>query len=142
RPKGRAWRSRRTGQAAFALRRRGGVRPLPPKGRPAELRPRLGSGPAETGAAPVEKAVKDEPRPAPPPAIVTTSDHATTGPAPAGALKPGLASASLGLPVVLSRDPALSGVVLIARPRPPRPPAEAPAEKPGERQPANASANP
>jgi hypothetical protein len=134
-------RSLRTEQDAVVLRMREVARPLLADRLPEELRALLGSGPAVTTAVPVEKAVKYEPSPVPPPAIVATSGHASTGAAPAGELKPGLVAAAPGLPLVLSRDPALSGVVLIARPRPPRPAPDAPADKPGERLPANTNPN-
>jgi len=136
-PNSPALRSLRTEQEAVMLRMREVARPLPPERLPEELRALLGNAPVEKTAAAIEKPAKDEPRPVPRPAIAATVSQATTGAARPGELKPGLASASSAPALVLSRDPALSGVVLIARPRPPRPAAEAPAERP----PANADAN-
>jgi hypothetical protein len=54
----------------------------------------------------------------------------------------GIDPASREPTLILPRDPALSGLVLIVRPRPPRPASDAPAEKSAERQPASAEAKP
>ena len=139
-PNSPALRSLRTEQEAVLLRMREVARPVPRDRLPEEFRALLGNGPPEMTAAPVEKPVKEAPQPVSPPPVVTAGRAAIGAPHP-GDLKPGLAAGSPPPDLVLSRDPGLSNVVVIARPRRPRPAAEAPGEKPGEQPPANANAS-
>src|SRR5205085_6034348 len=105
---------------------------------PEEVRALVGAERAAGAAVARETPAKNEPRPTP---AAAPTNAAIVAP-PVGELKPGLGSASPEPSLVLSRDPALSGVVLIVRPRPPRPAAEASAEKSAERQPSTAEARP
>jgi hypothetical protein len=89
-----------------------------------------------------DKSAHDPPQPVARPAAAPAPSQAQTAAVTPAELKPGLGSAPSEPTLVLSRDPALSGVVLIARPRPPRPAGDAAAEKPAERQPSNANAEP
>lgn len=129
-------RSLQAEQQAVVLRMREVAHPLRAESVPEEVRPLVGAAPAATTASTVEAPAKDEPRPA---AIAAPANSAMVEAAPRE-LKAGLGSASADPTLVLSRDPALSGLVLIVRPRPPRPASDAPAEKSAERQPANANA--
>ena len=137
-PNSPALRSLRAEQQAVVLQMREVAHPLRADSMPEEVRRLLGIEPTPSTAAVVEKTPKEEPRPA---VIAAPGNPATTA-APAGELKPGGGSASREPTLVLPRDPALSGLVLIVRPRPPRPASDAPAEKPAERQPASAEAKP
>src|SRR5207237_7731025 len=112
--------------------------PLRADSMPGEVRSPLGIEPTPSTAAVIEKPPKEEPRPA---VIAAPANPATIAALP-GELKTGGGSASREPTLILPRDPALSGLVLIVRPRPPRPASDAPAEKPAERQPASAEAKP
>src|SRR5437763_1077475 len=104
-PNGPALRSLRLQQESILLRMREVARPLPAESLPPALR------------APV----KDEPRNAPARVHPKVPMEASGGPAARPELKVGLGSSS-GVPdLALARDPALNLVILIARPRPPRP---------------------
>ena len=134
-------RSLQAEQQAVVLRMREVAHPLRAESVPEEVRALVGAAPAPTTAsvgtpASTEAPAKDQPRPA----VSAAPANPAMVEAPPRELKAGLGSASADPTLVLSRDPALSGLVLIVRPRPPRPASDAPAEKSAERQPANANA--
>lgn len=130
--------SLRAEQQAVVLRMREVAHPLRAESMPEEVRALVGAAPTASAATAVETPAKDEPRSA----VVAVPANPAIIAAPPGELKSGGGSASREPTLVLPRDPALSGLVLIVRPRPPRPAADAPAEKSAERQPANANAEP
>lgn len=137
-PNSPALRSLQAEQQAVVLRMREVAHPLRAESMPEEVRALVGAAPAATTVsaatiATTEAPAKDEPRPA----VIAASANPAMVEAPLRELKAGLGPASPDPTRILSRDPALSGLVLIVRPRPPRPASDAPAEKSAERQPAN-----
>src|SRR5437763_13614392 len=112
--------------------------PLRADSMPEEVRRLLGIDPTPSTAAVVEKTPKEKPRPA----VIAAPANPAISAAPPGEMKPGGGSASREPTLVLPRDPALSGLVLSVRPRPPRPASGAPADKEAQRQPASAEAKP
>jgi hypothetical protein len=124
-PNGPALRSLRVQQESILLRMREVARPLPPESLP----PALGG------------LTKDEPRAGPEPVLPKAPVAATPGPVAGPELKVGLGAS--GLPDLgLTRDPALNLVILIARPRPPRPAGEAAPDSSAEPHSANPEAKP
>jgi hypothetical protein len=136
--------SLRTEQKAVIVQMREVARPLRPDRLPDDLRPFLSVSGDNTAR--TDKPVQDEPlpvsRPAASPIAAPAPNQAETAAAMPVELKPGLAATSAAPHLLLLRDPALSGVVLIARPRPPRPPPETTTAKPGEQQSANGDPKP
>ncbi len=125
-PNGPALRSLRVQQESIVLRMREVARPLPAESLPPALRP----------------SAKDETRNAPAPVLLKAPMGASGSPAVRPELKVGLGSSS-GVPdLALARDPALNLVILIARPRPPRPASEAASESSADSRAVNPDAKP
>jgi hypothetical protein len=124
-PNGPALRSLRVQQEAILLRMREVARPLPAESLPPALR----------GSA------KGEPRTAPEPVLPKAPVTATPSPVTGPELKVGLGSSPVP-DLALMRDPALNLVILIARPRPPRPAGEAAPDSSAEPRSANPDAKP
>jgi len=141
-PNSPALRSLQAEQQAVLLRMREVAHPLRAESVPDEVRPLVGAAPAATTAStdPTASTVQAQAKDQPPPAAIAAPANPAMVEAPPRELKAGLGSASPEPTRILSRDPALSGLVLIVRPRPPRPASDAPAERSAERQPANANA--
>jgi hypothetical protein len=108
-PNGPALRSLRLQQESILLRMREVARPLPAESLPPALR----------------AAVKDEPRHAPEPVLPKAAVEARASTVVSSELKVGLGSSAALPDFALTRDPTLNLVILIARPRPPRPASEA-----------------
>ena len=108
-PNGPALRSLRVQQESILLRMREVAGPLPTESLPPALRP----------------LAKEEPRHAPEPVLAKAPAEARGSPVVPSELKVGLGSSSAIPDLALSRDPTLNLVILIARPRPPRPASEA-----------------
>jgi hypothetical protein len=124
-PNGPALRSLRVQQESILLRMREVARPLPAESLP----PALGG------------LTKDEPRAGPEPVLPKAPVAATPGPVAGPELKVGLGASDLP-DLGLTRDPALNLVILIARPRPPRPAGEAAPDSSAEPHSANPEAKP
>ena len=120
-PNGPALRSLRVQQESILLRMREVARPLPAESLPRALR-----------ASP-----KDEPRNTSEPMLIKARLEARGGPVVPSELKVGLGSSSAGPDLSLARDPALNLVILIARPRPPRPASATVSDKSAEPHVAN-----
>jgi hypothetical protein len=127
-PNGPALRSLRVQQESIVLRMREVARPLPAENLPPALR----------------ALAKDEPRNAGMPVVPKAPMEASGSPAARPELKVGLGSSSSAgvLNLALARDPALNLVILIARPRPPRPASEAASESSADSRAANSDAKP
>jgi hypothetical protein len=125
-PNGPALRSLRLQQESILRRMREVARPLPAESLPPALR------------APV----KDVPRHAPEPVLPKVPVEARGSPVLPSELKVGLGSSSAVPDLALSRDPALNLVILIARPRPPRPAGEAAPDSSAEPHAANLDPKP
>src|SRR5882757_9284873 len=125
-PNGPALRSLRAEQDAIVLRMREVARLLPAESLPSALR----------------ALAKDEPRTAPAAPLPAGSGSASGTAAVSSGLKVGLRSPSLVPDLALSRDPALNLVILIARPRAPRPASEVPSDGSVEPSAANTDTKP
>jgi len=125
-PNGPAFRSLRAEQEAIVLHMSEVARLLPAESLPSALRP----------------LAKEEPRAAPqstlpvPPEVTRGSTAGSSG------LKVGLGSPATVPDLGLSRDPALNLVILIARPRAPRPAADTASDNSAEPQTANTDTKP
>lgn len=108
-PNGPALRSLRLQQESILLRMREVARPLPADSLPPALR------------APAENEARNIPQPVVPKAAAETR----TNPVIPSELKVGLGASSSAPDLALARDPTLNLVILIARPRPPRPVSDA-----------------
>jgi hypothetical protein len=125
-PNGPAIRSLRAEQDTIVLRLREVARPLPAESLPAALR----------------ALAKDEARTVAEPTLPAPPEQARGSLAASSGLRVGLGSPSAVPDLALSRDPALNLVILIARPRAPRPASEAPSDGPAEPSAANTDAKP
>jgi hypothetical protein len=125
-PNGPALRSLRAEQDAIVLRMREVARLLPAESLPSALR----------------ALAKDEPRTAPAAPLPAGPGSASGTAAVSSGLKVGLRSPSLVPDLALSRDPALNLVILIARPRAPRPAIESASDNSAESQAANTDTKP
>jgi hypothetical protein len=123
-PNGPASRSLRVQQESILLRMREVARPLPAESLPRALR------------APV----KGEARASSEPVPSKGSAEAGRSPAAPPELKVGLGASSSAPDLALARDPALNLIILIARPRPPRPASEAVSDNSAEPHAANPDA--
>jgi len=125
-PTGQAFRSLRGEQEAIVLRMREVARPLPAESLPSALR----------------ALAKEEPRAAPEPTLPAGSGDAGGRSTASSGLKVGLGPPSPVPDLALSRDPALNLVILIARPRAPRPAADTASDNSAEPQAANTDTKP
>jgi hypothetical protein len=125
-PNGPAFRSLRAEQEAIVLRMREVARPLPAESLPAALR----------------ALAKDAPRTVAEPTLAAPPEEARGSAAASSRLKVGLGSRSAVPDLALSRDPALNLVILIARPRAPRPASEVPSDGAAEPLAATTDAKP
>ena len=125
-PNGPALRSLRVQQESILLRMREVARPLPAESLPPALRP----------------LAKEEPRHAPEPVLSKAAADTRASPVASPELKVGLGSSTTLPDLALTRDPALNLVILIARPRPPRPASEAASENSAQPHAANPDAKP
>jgi hypothetical protein len=111
-PTGPAFRSLRGEQEAIVLHMREVARPLPAESLPSALR----------------ILAKDEPRVAPEPTLPVPPEVTRSSTAASSGLKLGLGPPAPVPDLALSRDPTLNLVILIARPRAPRPASEVPSD--------------
>jgi len=125
-PTGPAFRSLRGEQEAIVLRMREVARPLPAESLPSALR----------------ALAKEEPRVAPEPTLPAGSGDAGGRSTASSGLKVGLGPPAPVPDLALSRDPALNLVILIARPRAPRPAADTASDNSAEPQAANTDTKP
>jgi hypothetical protein len=125
-PTGPAFRSLRGEQEAIVLRMREVARPLP----------------AESLSSALRALAKEEPRAAPQPALPVPPEVTRGSTAGSSGLKVGLGPPSPVPDLALSRDPALNLVILIARPRAPRPAADTASDNSADPQAANTDTKP
>lgn len=125
-PTGPAFRSLRGEQEAIVLRMREVARPLPAESLPSALR----------------VLAKEEPRAAPRPTLPVPPEATRGSMAGSSVLKVGLGSPATVPDLALSRDPTLNLVILIARPRAPRPAADTASDNSAEPQAANTDTKP
>ena len=125
-PTGPAFRSLRGEQEAIVLRMREVARPLPAESLPSALR----------------ALAKEKPRAAPEPTLPVPQEVTRGSTAASSGLKVGLGPPAPVPDLALSRDPALNLVILIARPRAPRPAADTASDNSAEPQAANSDTKP
>jgi hypothetical protein len=125
-PNGPAFRSLRAEQEAIVLHMREVARPLSAESLPSALR----------------TLAKDAPPAAPEPTLPAPPEATRGSTAASSGLKVGLGSPSAVPDLALSRDPTLNLVILIARPRAPRPAADSASDNSAEPQAANTDTKP
>ena len=125
-PNGPAFRSLRAEQEAIVLHMREVARPLPAESLPSALR----------------TLAKDAPRAAPRPTLPVPPEVTRGSTAGSSGLKVGLGPPATVPDLGLSRDPTLNLVILIARPRAPRPAADTVSDNSTEPQTANTDTKP